>query len=105
MPDRAAYATAKGGVASLTRSLAVDYGKHKIRANAIAPSVTLTERIKRRFESNSKVRAYIEQLLSRHLLGAAEPLDVAQAALYLASDESRLITGQVLRVDSGMTIT
>ncbi len=105
MPDRSAYAAAKGGVASLTRALAVDYGKFRIRANAIAPSVTLTERIRTRFETNSKVRAFIEQLLSRHLLGAAEPLDVAQTALYLASDDARLITGQVLRVDSGMTIT
>jgi enoyl-[acyl-carrier-protein] reductase (NADH) len=44
-------------------------------------------------------------VMDRHLLGVAEPIDIAQMALYLASDESRITTGQVLPVDSGITIS
>jgi NAD(P)-dependent dehydrogenase (short-subunit alcohol dehydrogenase family) len=94
-----AYTTAKGGVASLTRAMAVDFAP-QIRVNAIAPSVTLTERLKKRLEHDDSVKKMAET----HLVGLAEPIDVANAALYLASDESRVVTGQIIRVDSGITI-
>lgn len=97
--DLSAYASAKGGVASLTRAMAVDFAP-RVRVNAIAPSVTLTKRLKARMETHSTVRRMAEQ----HLVGLGEPIDVANAALYLASDESRVVTGQILRVDSGITI-
>jgi NAD(P)-dependent dehydrogenase (short-subunit alcohol dehydrogenase family) len=96
-----AYSTAKGGVASLTRAMAVDYAAQGVRVNAIAPSVTLTERLIKRMQTSTTVQAMAE----RHLVGLGEPLDVAHAALYLASAESCRVTGQILRVDSGMTIT
>jgi NAD(P)-dependent dehydrogenase (short-subunit alcohol dehydrogenase family) len=94
------YTAAKGGVASLTRALAVTHGKDRVRVNAIAPSVTLTPRVRALIAANDAM----QKLGNSHLLGLGEPEDVAQAALYLASDESRITTGTILRVDSGVTI-
>ena len=98
---RVCYTAAKGGIASMTRAMAVEYGCHKIRVNAIAPSVTLTDRVKKLLEQSTE----IQQQAERHLIGLAEPKDVANLALYLASDQSTLITGQVISVDSGITIS
>ena len=94
-----AYTTAKGGIASLTRAMAVDFAP-TIRVNAITPSVTLRDSLRKRLENDSSV----QKMAAAHLVGLAEPVDIAHAALYLASDESRMITGQILRVDSGITI-
>jgi NAD(P)-dependent dehydrogenase (short-subunit alcohol dehydrogenase family) len=94
------YTAAKGGVAALTRSLAVTHAKDRVRVNAIAPSVTLTPRVRALMAGNDA----LTKLGQSHLLGLGEPEDVAQAALYLASDESRITTGTILRVDSGVTI-
>jgi len=101
IPGRVCYTAAKGGIASMTRAMAVEYGRHKIRVNAIAPSVTLTERVKKLLEQSTEIQKQAE----RHLVGLAEPEDVANLALYLASDQSALITGQVISVDSGVTIS
>ena len=100
LPGRDCYTAAKGGVTSLTRSMAVEYAPHKIRVNAIAPSVTLTERVKRLLAANKD----IGKLASTHLLGLGQPIHVANMAVYLASDESEITTGQILSVDSGVTI-
>jgi NAD(P)-dependent dehydrogenase (short-subunit alcohol dehydrogenase family) len=100
LPGRDCYTAAKGGVASLTRSMAVEYAPYKIRVNAIAPSVTLTDRVKRLLAANKD----IGKLASSHLLGLGQPIHVANMAVYLASDEAAITTGQVLSVDSGVTI-
>jgi NAD(P)-dependent dehydrogenase (short-subunit alcohol dehydrogenase family) len=100
LPGRDCYTAAKGGVASMTRSMAVEYAPHKIRVNAIAPSVTLTNRVKRLLAANQNV----SKLASSHLLGLGQPIHVANMAVYLASDESEITTGQILSVDSGVTI-
>ena len=100
LPGRDCYTAAKGGVASMTRSMAVEYAPHKIRVNAIAPSVTLTERVKRLLSGNE----HLNKLASSHLLGLGQPIHVANMAVYLASDESEITTGQILSVDSGVTI-
>jgi NAD(P)-dependent dehydrogenase (short-subunit alcohol dehydrogenase family) len=97
-PGRDCYTAAKGGVAALTRSLAVQFGDKGVRVNAIAPTVTLTERVKGLLAGSPAMQALAEQ----HLLGLGLPMDMAQAALYLASDESRIVTGIVLPVDSGL---
>jgi NAD(P)-dependent dehydrogenase (short-subunit alcohol dehydrogenase family) len=100
LPGRDCYTAAKGGVASLTRSMAVEYAPHKIRVNAIAPSVTLTDRVRRLLDANKD----IGKLAASHLLGLGQPIHVANMAVYLASDESEITTGQILSVDSGVTI-
>jgi NAD(P)-dependent dehydrogenase (short-subunit alcohol dehydrogenase family) len=100
LPGRDCYTAAKGGIASITRSMAVEYAPYKIRVNAIAPSVTLTDRVKRLLEANKD----IGKLASTHLLGLGQPIHVANMAVYLASDESEITTGQILSVDSGVTI-
>jgi NAD(P)-dependent dehydrogenase (short-subunit alcohol dehydrogenase family) len=73
----------------------------RVRVNAIAPSATMTERVKKLVAGN----AALTRLADSHLLGLIEPNDIASTALYLASDESRMVTGQVVPVDSGVTIS
>jgi NAD(P)-dependent dehydrogenase (short-subunit alcohol dehydrogenase family) len=96
---RDAYTAAKGGVLALTRSMAVGYAKHKIRVNAIAPGATLTERVKKFIADDPRMG----DMSDRHLLGMGEPEDIARTALFLASDEARVITGAIFPVDSGWT--
>lgn len=97
-PGRDCYTAAKGGVAALTRSLAVEFGPKRVRVNAIAPTVTLTGRVRALLADNAAMQGLADQ----HLLGLGEPMDMAQAALYLASDDSRIVTGTILPVDSGL---
>jgi NAD(P)-dependent dehydrogenase (short-subunit alcohol dehydrogenase family) len=80
--------------------MAAGYAGDKIRVNAIAPGITMSERVRANMARNPS----LQPLLDRHLLGAAEPLDIAHMAVYLAADESKVVTGQVLSVDSGVTI-
>ncbi|WP_033288970.1 SDR family NAD(P)-dependent oxidoreductase [Amycolatopsis jejuensis] len=100
-PAQDCYTIAKGGIVSFTRSMAVQYAPQHIRVNAIAPGVTVTERLVKRLDQG----AIPQPLLDRHLLGLLDPEDVAAMALYLASDESRRTTGQIISVDSGMTMS
>ncbi len=98
---RDCYTAAKGGVAAMTRSLAVEFAAQKVRVNAIAPAVTMTERVRKLMATN----AGIDKLAKSHLLGLIEPTDIADMALFLASDDARMVTGQVYPVDSGVTIS
>ena len=72
-----------------------------LRVNAIAPSATMTERVRKLVAGN----AALGKLADAHLLGLIEPQDIANMALFLASDESRMVTGQMYPVDSGVTIS
>jgi NAD(P)-dependent dehydrogenase (short-subunit alcohol dehydrogenase family) len=95
-----AYTAAKGAISALTRSMAVEFAEHKVLVNAIAPAGTLTVRVVAR-QANAQ-RTSLKP--SDHLLGMSKPIDVAYAVLYLASDESRTVTGHILAVDSGVSI-
>lgn len=95
------YTAAKGAVASLTRSLAVEYAADGIRVNAVAPGATLSPRVRARLEAGR----FPQQLLDRHLHGLLEPVDIANVVVFLASDAARGLTGQVLAVDSGASIS
>ncbi len=92
-----AYTASKGGVLAMTRAIAMQWAKHNIRANVMAPGVVLTERVAAMIKEDNPI-------YQKSLLGPSEPEDVAALALYLASDESRKVTGAVLRLDSGASI-
>jgi NAD(P)-dependent dehydrogenase (short-subunit alcohol dehydrogenase family) len=97
-----AYASSKGAVISLTRSIASYYAPRGIRANVICPSLIATP-MSQRAQESKHIRARLSQL--QPLTGDfGTPGDVAQAALYLASDESSFVTGSVLTVDGGWTV-
>jgi NAD(P)-dependent dehydrogenase (short-subunit alcohol dehydrogenase family) len=98
-PDLQAYAAAKAAIVGLTNSLARQYGQHRIRVNAIAPGLVLTEKQRRLwFQDDNK----LAQVVSRQALPEViEPADIARLALFLASDDSRMITKQTLAVNGG----
>ena len=99
---RDCYTAAKGGIAAITRSMAVEFAPQKVRVNAIAPSATMTDRVRGRLEAGTP---RVMKLAAAHLVGLIEPEDIANMAVFLASDESRMVTGQVYPVDSGVTIS
>jgi len=97
-----AYASSKGAVISLTRSIASYYASRGVRANVICPSLIATP-MSQRAQENEHIRARLPQL--QPLTGDfGSPKDVAHAALYLASDQSSFVTGSVLTVDGGWTV-
>jgi 3-oxoacyl-[acyl-carrier protein] reductase len=99
-PTYLAYGAAKAGVIGFTKVLARDMGPYGVTVNAIAPGTTLTPRVR-------KVRdaASIEKLIATNPMRAlVEPEDTAEAALFLASDASRYITGVTLNVNAGNLI-
>jgi NAD(P)-dependent dehydrogenase (short-subunit alcohol dehydrogenase family) len=98
---RDCYTAAKGGISAITRSMAVEFAPQRVRVNAIAPSATMTDRVRKLMAGN----AAIDKLARSHLLGLIEPTDIAHMAVFLASDESRMVTGHVYPVDSGVTIS
>jgi NAD(P)-dependent dehydrogenase (short-subunit alcohol dehydrogenase family) len=100
IPGRDCYTAAKGGISAITRSMAVEFTPD-VRVNAIAPSATMTERVAKLVAGN----AALDKMAKSHLLGLIEPEDIAAMALYLASDESRKVTGHIYPVDSGVIIS
>ncbi len=88
------YTCAKGGVRALTQALALQWAHANIRVNAIAPGVILTERVRALLSEDDPIKL-------KTPLGPSEPEDVARMALYLASDESRRVTGAILPMDGG----
>ena len=98
---RAGYASAKIGLIMLTRHLALELAPHSIRANAIAPGLVLTE-LTRDMWGDPEVKKQMDAMVP---LGSwAEPIDIANAALFLASDAAGYITGITLPVDGGASI-
>ncbi|VVB84396.1 L-rhamnose 1-dehydrogenase (NADP(+)) [uncultured archaeon] len=93
------YASAKAGLIGLTKTLAKELGKKGIRVNAVAPGFTVTPMTSMVPE---KILEMMKDKTPLHRL--AEPIDIAYAYLYLASDEARHVNGAVLSVDGGLTI-
>lgn len=104
-PKCSSYGISKAGLLMLTKSVALEYARERIRANSVSPAVVRTSI----FESvmpAEKVPAYLESMAARHPLGrVGEVGDVAAAVLFLASDEASWITGVNLPVDGGLSLT
>jgi NAD(P)-dependent dehydrogenase (short-subunit alcohol dehydrogenase family) len=96
--QQVAYVASKGGVKSLTKAMALDLAPHGIRVNAIGPGPALTDLTRARF-SDPAERAAFEARVPLGRLG--EPDDIAGAAVFLASDAARWVTGHCLFVDGG----
>lgn len=103
-PGTAAYSAAKGGAYTLTKAMALDYAKHKIRVNGIAPGEILTPLWEASYNGLPNAEEVKASVLRRIPLGRfGTPAEVAFAALWLASDEARYITGQIITVDGGIS--
>jgi meso-butanediol dehydrogenase/(S,S)-butanediol dehydrogenase/diacetyl reductase len=100
VPAHGAYNASKAGILGLIRSIAIDYGPDNIRANAICPTATDTPLIRGAGAGRRALKALAQMHPLRRI---AQPEDIAYAALFLASDEARCITGAVLPVDAGWT--
>lgn len=98
--ESAAYCASKGGVSNLTRQMALDYADDEINVNALAPGLIKTAQNAEWREDPEFVERRLSEIPWPRL---GEPEDVANAALFLASDESDFITGQVIPVDGGET--
>lgn len=101
IPQRAAYAASKGGLIMLTRQLAVEWGRHNVRVNCIAPTVTMTPMAEMAWSDPEKRQSMLTKIPLAHF---ADPVDTASAVIYLASSAANMINGTVLTIDGGFTI-
>jgi len=101
-PARAAYNASKGAVISFTRALALDYASNHIRVNAICPGMVETSMTRWRLDI-PELRQQVIDMTPWGRIGRAE--DIAAAAVYLASDEADFVTGHMLVIDGGWTIS
>lgn len=106
MPQIAAYAASKAGMIGLTKSLAAEYGPAGIRVNALLPGGTDTpmadDHMSRGFDDKDEAETFVNGLHA--LKRIAKPEEIAQSALYLASDASSFTTGSAMLVDGGVSI-
>lgn len=106
---RPAYAAAKGGIMSFTKTLAAQYAPYGIRANAVGPGSIRTERHIKRYENkdwmfNEKPTGAVkERMVAQKLypFSVGDPIDIANIVVFLASDESRMLTGTTIAADGG----
>ncbi len=101
LPQRAAYCASKGAVNQLTRTLALEWAKHRILVNAVAPTFVETPFTAQMFQ-DEEFKKYVLASIPLGRMVTSE--EVANAALFLASDLSNMITGHILSVDGGWTI-
>ena len=101
IPWSAAYCASKGGVVNLTRSMALDYGKHGIQVNAIAPGTIVTPMSQYKLDMPG-VKEFLIKAIPLEKFGS--PDDIAGPAVFLTSSDSDFVTGHILMVDGGRSI-
>jgi NAD(P)-dependent dehydrogenase (short-subunit alcohol dehydrogenase family) len=97
-----AYTTANGGITAMTRSLAREFGPDRIRVNALAPGWILTQKQKDLWVTPEGLSAHLDRQCLKDTLA---PEDIVGGTLFLASDSSKMMTGQVLVIDGGVVVT
>ncbi len=101
LPTESVYCMSKAAVAHLTKCLAVEWGRHGITVNAVAPTFIRTPGTQAALEDSAFRADVIERIAGLHRVG--EPMDVAGAVLFLASPAASMVTGTTLLVDGGWT--
>ena len=104
IPDCDAYTATKGAIVQLTKSLAAEYGRYKIRTNAISPAAIMTPMMRQSNPENSSFDEERFLKLRTPLRRYGLPEEIAKVALFLASDESSYVNGAVIVADGGITI-
>jgi 2-keto-3-deoxy-L-fuconate dehydrogenase len=103
-PNRFVYGTTKAAVIGLTKALAADHVRQGIRVNAICPGVVDTAMPRRYVKDIEDKEGAFKQMAAMHLMNRlAEPIEIVNVALFLASDEASYMTGAVIPVDGGLT--
>ena len=100
LDDHAAYTASKGGLNALTKSLCAEWARHNVQVNAICPTVVMTPMGRQVWGKPEKGDPFRDATPARRF---AEPVEVADAALYLASDASGVVNGALLMVEGGFT--
>lgn len=104
-PKRFAYGTTKAAVVGLTKSIAADFVQSGIRCNALCPGTIETPSLEERMAAGGNLDAARQAFIARQPMGRlGTPQEIAQAALYLASDDSSFMTGQAFVIDGGWSI-
>jgi len=103
LPTESVYCMTKAAIAHLTKCLAVEWGKHNIRVNAVAPTFIRTPGTESALADPAFRSNVIERIAALHRIG--EPMEVAGAVVFLASPAASLITGHTLLIDGGWTAT
>jgi len=97
------YTAAKAGVVNLTRTAALEYGRHRIRVNSVCPGAVRTPLLQQ--VADVRGPGFLERLADTHALGRLiEPEEIASVVAFLASDDASAITGAAIVVDAGLTI-
>ncbi|MBS1874610.1 MAG: glucose 1-dehydrogenase [Acidobacteria bacterium] len=101
LPTEAVYCMTKAGIAHLTKCLAVEWGKHNILVNAVAPTFIHTPGTKEVLSDPAFHDDVVERIAALHRIG--EPMEVAGAVVFLASSSASMITGHTMLIDGGWT--
>jgi 2-keto-3-deoxy-L-fuconate dehydrogenase len=109
LPNRFIYSATKAAVIGMTKSVATDFIKQGIRCNCLCPGTVLTPSLEERIAENAaqagSVQAARQAFIDRQPLGRlASPEEIAQLAVYLASDGAQFVTGQAVVIDGGLTL-